>query len=64
MPERWIKQSGEFTYIYDIRRVHNTATLRILTPDGIVRTSVSADRDLLDGKLSETELMAKGYQRT
>lgn len=64
MNERWVKHSGEFTYIYDIRRVHNTATLRIIAPNGDVRKSVSADRDLLDGKLSETELMAKGYQRT
>jgi len=62
--ERWIKRSGEFAYIYDINRAHNTATVRIFQPDGSVRTAVSATNDLLEGKLTEEELTRRGYQRT
>ena len=62
MSESWIKQSGPYTYRYDINRPHNTATMRILTPDG-VRKIWNADRSLLEGKLTETALLERGYQR-
>ena len=62
--ESWVKQNGEFVYRYDINRIHNTATMRIMLPDGSIRKILSADTDLLCGNLSETELMARGYQRT
>lgn len=63
MIERWTRQSVGFTYIYDVDRLHGTAAYRILTPDKGIKRNFNADRDLLDGKLSETELMARGYQR-
>ena len=63
MPERWVKRSDEFAYIYDINRAHNTATFRIIQPDGSMRTAVNATNDLLDGSLTEEDLTRRGYQR-
>lgn len=62
--EEWIKTFENSIRRYDIDRPHYTATLRVYSVDGYLRTVSNVSHDLLLTGLTAESLRLRGYKLT